>query len=248
MRGIAAGAAICALALSGAVGGAATAAPAPKPGPSSSAPKSSNAQKPPKSAKSQKSTAKATHRKSSKVAYLTFDDGPSPVYTSQVLWLLDKYEAKATFFMIGKSAKANPKVVREVRAGGHAIGNHTYSHPWLNKLSASEIRWQLRAADQVLGRTTCMRPPGGFVNHTVRSVVDREGKSMVMWNVDTSDWRRPGASAIAQTAIDKTRPGSVVLMHDGGGDRSQTVKALAKVLRTLKAEGYSFETLPKCRR
>lgn len=224
------GVAACALALSGVVGGVATAAPTAKPSPKPSP------------------TATRPAPKGDKVAYLTFDDGPSPIYTRQVLWLLDKYDAKATFFMIGKAAKANPGLVREVRAGGHAIGNHTYSHPWLNKVPAGEIRRQLRVTDQVLGRTRCMRPPGGYVNETVRNVVDREGKRMVMWHVDTSDWRRPGASVIAQTVLDRARPGSVILMHDGGGERSQTVKALAKVLRTLKAEGYTFETLPKCRR
>ncbi len=183
-----------------------------------------------------------------KVVYLTFDDGPHPVYTPQILWLLEKYDAKATFFMVGSAAKTNPKVAREVRRSPHSIGNHTYSHPWLTKVTSAEVRRQLRATDALLGQTRCMRPPGGFVNSTVRKAVAAEGKSLVMWNVDTRDWARPGAAAIARTAIDEAGPGRTILMHDGGGDRSQTVRALAQVLRTLRADGYRFETLPACRR
>lgn len=185
--------------------------------------------------------------KKDKVVYLTFDDGPHKLYTPQILWLLDKYEAKATFFMVGKAAKANPDVVRQVRDEGHAIGNHTFSHPWLTKLTDAQVRKQMRDTDAVIGRTSCMRPPGGHLNDAVREVVADERKAVAMWHIDTGDWKRPGAKKIAEAALSEVTSGSVILMHDGGGDRSETVSAAAKVLRDLRAEGYAFETLPKCR-
>lgn len=239
VRAAGAAIAVCAMTL-GAVtaGGGVTAQAAVSTAPSVSTVPAGSAAKPASAAKADRD----------KVAYLTFDDGPHPVYTAQILWLLDKYEAEATFFMVGSAAEKNPAVVREVRRSPHSVGNHTYSHAWLTRLNAGEVRRELRSTDALLGRTRCMRPPGGFVNDRVRKIVGSEGRSLIMWTVDTLDWARPGASAIARTAIDGARPGSIILMHDGGGDRSQTVRALAKVLRTLKADGYRFETLPKCRR
>lgn len=182
-----------------------------------------------------------------KVAYLTFDDGPNRTYTPQVLGLLRKHHAKATFFMIGSSAKANPALVRQVRAEGHAIGNHTFSHPWLHRLSRAGVAGQLRSTDAVLGHTTCMRPPGGFVNSGVTSVSRGLGKSVVLWSVDTSDWSRPGAARINASLVRGARPGAILLMHDGGGPRAQTVAALGRALTSLSARGYRFETLPMCR-
>lgn len=186
-------------------------------------------------------------RRHRKVVHLTFDDGPDRRYTPGVLALLKRYDAKATFFMIGSQARANPSLLRAVRRQGHAIGNHTYSHPWLNRLSAPAVRDQLRRTDAVLGRTTCMRPPGGFVNGTVRSVARSHGKRVYLWTVDPSDWSRPGAARISSSVLKSTRPGSVVLLHDGGGRRTQTVTALSTVLARLSAQGYRFEKLPGCR-
>lgn len=191
---------------------------------------------------------KAPARTAHKVVYLTFDDGPDRRYTPQVLALLKKHDAKATFFMIGSQAKADRALMKRVRAQGHAIGNHTYSHPWLHRLSAGSVSAQLSRTDAVLGRTTCMRPPGGFVNNSVRSVARRQGKRVVMWHVDPADWRRPGAATISRKVLKGTRNGSVVLLHDGGGNRSQTVSALSTILPRLAAQGYRFETLPACRR
>lgn len=190
--------------------------------------------------------AAAKPRRPTKVAYLTFDDGPDRRYTPEVLALLRRYDARATFFMIGSQARANPGLVTTVRRQGHAIGNHTYSHPWLNRLPASAVRDQLRRTDAVLGRTTCMRPPGGFVHETVRSVARAEGKRVTLWTVDPADWRRPGAARITASVLGSTRPGSVILLHDGGGSRTQTVAALSGVLSQLSAQGYRFEKLPGC--
>ncbi len=182
-----------------------------------------------------------------KVVYLTFDDGPDRRYTPAILSILAKHKARATFFMIGSQAKANPALVRQVRAQGHTIGNHTYSHPWLTKVSAARVAAELRSTDAVLGRTTCMRPPGGFVNGTVRTVAAAANKRVVMWGIDTSDWSRPGAARIAGSVMRGSQAGSIVLMHDGGGPRAQTVSALPNVLSQLSRKGYRFEPLPMCR-
>lgn len=191
--------------------------------------------------------ARAANRRSSKVVYLTFDDGPSAQYTPQVLRVLKKHHAKATFFMIGTNARSNPALVRRVRAEGHAVGNHTWSHPWLTRLSSSQVRSQIQRTDKVIGRTRCVRPPGGFVSPGVRRTIAGTGKKVAMWTVDPRDWARPGQASIQRTILANTRSGSIVLMHDGGGPRAQSVAALDVVLSRLKARGYRFETLPACR-
>lgn len=178
--------------------------------------------------------------------YLTFDDGPAPTYTAQVLQALAGYHAQATFFMVGRQAQANPALVGQVRAAGHAIGNHTYSHPWLTSLPNSGIAREISSAGAALGGTHCLRPPGGFVDGRVRSVAAHLGQSVVMWSVDPQDWRRPGTGAITATVLAGVRNGSIVLMHDGGGDRSQSVAALRTILATLSARGFAFRALPQC--
>lgn len=192
-------------------------------------------------------TRRAQARGSGKVIYLTFDDGPSRVTTPQVLALLKKYDAKATFFMVGGQAAGKAAMVRQVRAAGHAVGNHTYSHPNLTKLTSRQISRELHRTDALVGRTRCMRPPGGATNVAVASVALSEGKRVILWNVDTVDWRRPGANAIVARTLKTTRSGSIVLMHDGGGPREQTVQALKAVLPRLASQGYRFASLPSCR-
>lgn len=184
---------------------------------------------------------------SGNVVYLTFDDGPAPGYTPQVLDVLARYQAPATFFMIGRQAQANPSLLAAVRAGGHAVGNHTYSHPWLTRLSNGAISREISSAATTLGGTHCLRPPGGFVDGRVTSIANSLGQAVVTWTVDPLDWQRPGAGAIADRVLRAARPGSVILMHDGGGDRSQSVAALTVVLARLTERGYGFGTLPQCR-
>ncbi|MFC5663895.1 polysaccharide deacetylase family protein [Kitasatospora misakiensis] len=187
----------------------------------------------------------------SKVVYLTFDDGPSPRYTPQVLSVLSQFGVRATFFEIGQNVAANPAVTRRVHEQGHSVQNHSWSHPDLRSLSKSAFDSQVTATDARIRAQTgttprCLRPPYGGVNAAVRSGAARLGKSVQMWSVDPQDWARPGRTAIERRVLDRVAPGSVVLLHDGGGDRSQTVAALPGILRTLKARGYSFALLP-CR-
>ncbi|MEV7776592.1 polysaccharide deacetylase family protein [Kitasatospora sp. NPDC086791] len=183
-----------------------------------------------------------------KVVYLTFDDGPSPAYTPKVLATLARYGVRATFFEIGQNVAAHPSLTGQVAKQGHSVQNHSWSHPDLRRLSAAAVDSQVNSTDRAIrartGRTpTCLRPPYGAVNGAVRSRAAALGKQVVLWSVDPADWSRPGTAAIRSRVLDTVRPGSVILLHDGGGDRSQTVAALPAIISTLKARGYAFATL-----
>jgi peptidoglycan-N-acetylglucosamine deacetylase len=182
-----------------------------------------------------------------RVIYLTFDDGPDPQWTPQVMQVLGRYDAKATFFMLGQNAAAHPGLVDEVRRSGHAVANHSWNHPQLPRLAPADVRSQLdRTSTAIGGKDRCMRPPYGATNDSVESVVRDSGKRTVLWDVDTNDWKRPGASVIENRVVQGAKPGANVLMHDGGGERSQTVAALDGMLRRLTAQGYTFKALPYC--
>lgn len=181
-----------------------------------------------------------------KVVHLTFDDGPNPTYTPQVLAVLREHGVHATFFMLGDNAEANPDLVAQVRAEGHQVASHTWSHPDLTMLSDSQIRSQVERTDAVLGTTSCVRPPYGATSSRVSAVLREGGHTPELWDVDPQDWDRPGTATIVSRVMKQTGPGDVILFHDGGGDRSQTVAALDTVLDRLEAQGYTFETLPGC--
>lgn len=181
-----------------------------------------------------------------KVVYITFDDGPS-LYTPQVLKVLAQYGVHATFFEVGQNVAAHPSLTSLVYRRGNSVQNHTWSHPDLRKLSASQFAYQVSATDrQILSHTgyrpCCLRPPYGAVDAGVRARASAAGKKLALWTVDPRDWSRPGVSVIRNRVLSHVRSGSVVLLHDGGGDRSQTVAALSGILKTLKARGYTFAT------
>ena len=185
------------------------------------------------------------------VVYLTFDDGPHPTWTPRVLDVLDVYSARATFFVLGQSAARYPAIVERLVAEGHEAENHTYDHVWLDRAPRDLFISQVKAADDALHAAAgervdpiaCLRPPYAAMNEHTRDLAAELGKSIVLWSVDTQDWRRPGAEQIASHVMTNVRPGSIVLMHDGGGDRSQTVEALATVLEGLTGRGYEFDVL-----
>ncbi|MEP7199334.1 MAG: polysaccharide deacetylase family protein, partial [Chloroflexota bacterium] len=185
-----------------------------------------------------------------KVIYLTFDDGPSKPYTAQVLDLLARYHARATFFVVGRNVKAYPELVRAIHSAGHVLGNHTYDHVWLNRISHAKFVSQVERTQAVLGHlaSSCMRPPNGGTNRNTRPYAAALGLQVVMWNIDPRDWSRPGAARIAARILAQVKPRMTVLMHDGGGNRSQTVAALEVVLRELTQRGYRFEPEPQCKR
>jgi peptidoglycan/xylan/chitin deacetylase (PgdA/CDA1 family) len=178
---------------------------------------------------------------------LTIDDGPSPVYTPQILRLLDKYQVTATFSMVGFEVDAHPAMAREVAAVGHMIANHTWSHVNLAVLPpvaiADQIDRATGAIHTVTGRVpTLFRAPYGAWSPTVLQHCEQDGMTPLGWSVDPRDWSRPGVASIVGNIMRNTKTGSIILEHDGGGNRSQTVAALTIVLPRLLAAGYHFTT------
>ncbi|MCD9622849.1 polysaccharide deacetylase family protein [Rhabdothermincola salaria] len=181
------------------------------------------------------------------VIHLTFDDGPHPTWTPEVLDVLDRYGAAATFFPIGSAAEQQPGLVDEIAALGHTLGNQTYDHVRLTEVDLEEFTYQVETAEAAISPhgTQCLRPPYGAVDDTVRDRAAALGYEVVLWSVDTEDWRLPGADVIADRIVAGAEDGAVVLLHDGGDElRSQTVSGLDAALDRLTDEGWRFE--PVC--
>jgi len=185
---------------------------------------------------------------SRKVVALSFDDGPSPL-TPQFVQMLRANGAVATFFMIGRQVTASYRSTlhAELREGD-ALGDHTWSHPDL--LFSGEVRGQLQQTLRVIrglsGYTPCVfRPPYGDYDASVVQVARSLGLATVLWNVDPSDYTLPGVSAIVQRVLAQVRPGSIIISHDGGGPRTQTLAAYPLIIRALRSRGYRFQTVPE---
>ncbi|HEY3557978.1 MAG TPA: polysaccharide deacetylase family protein [Kribbella sp.] len=183
-----------------------------------------------------------------KYVVLTFDDGPDLEYTPKVLDVLAQYDAKATFFEVGQNVSKHPELTKRIHAAGHSVQNHTWDHSDLRRLTPAKFQQEIAATDQAIrtaiGTTpACLRPPYGGVSATVRQRARAMGKDLVVWTVDSRDWTKPGTPAIVQRVLKNVHSGSVILMHDGGGNRTQTVAALPLILKALKAQGYGFRTL-----
>ncbi|WP_395297365.1 polysaccharide deacetylase family protein [Kitasatospora hibisci] len=184
-----------------------------------------------------------------RVVALTIDDGPDPRHTPTVLSLLEQYGIRATFFLIGENAAQHPDLVREIAARGHHIANHTWTHPDLRQLTEGGIRDELERTSDLLHRTTGRQPtwfraPGGDWSTASLKVAADLGMRNMAWSVDPRDWARPGTSVITDRVLKDVRPGAIVLNHDGGGDRSQTVAALKTYLPVLIDSGYYFTAPP----
>jgi peptidoglycan/xylan/chitin deacetylase (PgdA/CDA1 family) len=179
---------------------------------------------------------------------LTIDDGPNPVYTPQVLALLRKYDIRATFSVVGSEAHAHKDLIRQIAADGHMVANHTMTHPQpFSKRSGSQIETQIADAQSVIvdagaAAPTLFRSPGGDWSPEVFAAVAKYNMIPIDWDVDPRDWARPGVTHITQKLM-AARPGDILLCHDGGGDRSQTLDALKTVLPALKSKGFAFVTL-----
>ncbi|WP_318199599.1 polysaccharide deacetylase family protein [Streptomyces sp. SCL15-4] len=177
---------------------------------------------------------------------LTFDDGPLPPYTGQVLDVLERYGVPGTFFCVGMNARAYPEELARMREQGHTVANHTWSHPFLPELERSQLTEQLERTREALAEASgappsrLFRPPYGARTPEVLDWLAQTGSRVALWDVAPDDWTMPGADTIARIILDQVRPGSVVLLHDGGGDRSQTVAALPAVIEGLLADGYRF--------
>jgi peptidoglycan/xylan/chitin deacetylase (PgdA/CDA1 family) len=176
---------------------------------------------------------------------LTIDDGPGPVYTPQILRVLAQHGVTATFSMVGQNVARYPYVARDVAAAGHAIANHTWSHANLAVLPAAAVGDQIARAAGAIHAATGQRPalfraPYGAWSPVLLDYCAAQGLTPLDWSVDPRDWARPGVAAIAADILRTTRSGAIILEHDGGGDRSQTVAALKIVLPRLLAEGFRF--------
>ncbi|MCO8277703.1 polysaccharide deacetylase family protein [Actinoplanes sp. TRM 88003] len=180
-----------------------------------------------------------------KVVALTFDDGPHPVYTPQVLKLLRKHHIKATFFVVGQEAAGHPGLIRSIVDDGHTVGTHTWSHADLHRLPAGRVRTEVgRAVDTVAATTgripELFRAPYGSWSPAVFQVCAALGQSSIAWDVDPRDWDNPGSGRIRSRILGQVGNRSIVLTHDGGGDRSPTVRALRGALPILIDSGYRF--------
>lgn len=187
---------------------------------------------------------------SDKVIALTIDDGPWPKTTLEMLDILKQNDVKATFFWVGSALEAHPEIAKRVVAEGHAIGNHTWHH-WYRKMDEATAKSEIERTAQLIYKTTgvktsLFRPPGGFLNNGLAAYAKSQKQSVVMWSLTSAD-TDPHAlpQAFVNNVLKGAKPGAIVLMHDGGGDRYRTVKALPEMISGLKQQGYRFVTVPQ---
>jgi len=180
------------------------------------------------------------------VLAMTFDDGPHPVNTPKLLDMLKQRNIKATFFVIGKSAKTYPQIVRRIIEEGHEIGNHTWTHASLTTRSDAQIRSELKMSEDALVeaagyRPHLIRPPYGAVSTRIKEFMYSEfGYSTIMWSVDPQDWRRPGVSVVTSRLVNGAHPGAIMLAHD---IHPPTIQAMPAMFDQLLAKGYQFVTV-----
>lgn len=185
-----------------------------------------------------------------KVIALTFDDGPGPKNTAEILEILKKNHIKATFFLVGQMVSFHPQIAKQIAEEGHVIGNHTWHH-WYRRMNvataASEINRTAEIIYKTTGvKTTLFRPPGGFLHNGLVDYAKSQKYAIMMWSDESGDSQRRGQAAnLIKNVVKSAKPGGIVLMHDGGGNRSRTVKALPQIIADLKAKGYKFVTIPE---
>jgi peptidoglycan/xylan/chitin deacetylase (PgdA/CDA1 family) len=183
-----------------------------------------------------------------KLVALTFDDGPDPRFTPQVLDILDYYHVKATFFIVGQQARKNPELVRRISREGYEIENHTYSHPDLSKYSIEQTRNEIIAAQRIITdltnrRPRCFRPPKKLFRPETIEVAEKYGYKTILWTicVENNKCKTPGD--MASRVIKAARPGMIILAHDGRLDRSKTVESLPFIIEGYLENGYRFVTM-----
>jgi peptidoglycan/xylan/chitin deacetylase (PgdA/CDA1 family) len=193
-------------------------------------------------------------RPGTKQLALTYDDGPNDPHTLRLLEVLAKHQVRATFFLVGRYVKQRPDIVCAIAQAGHAIGNHTFTHPLLTFKTQAEIRQELSDCNAALRdaigqHSHLFRPPFGGRRPAVLRIAGELGLEPVMWNVTGYDWNAPPAEVIEKKVSNQIRGGNVILLHDGGhkqmgADRAQTVLATDRLIARHKAEGYEFVTVP----
>jgi peptidoglycan/xylan/chitin deacetylase (PgdA/CDA1 family) len=183
-----------------------------------------------------------------KVVALTYDDGPNPPYTNQLIEILERYQIKATFFVVGKAVEQHPDTVRLILAKGHELGNHSYSHKALISEKPGFIWSEIQKTDQLLRQLGVkdeihFRAPYGRKLFVLPYFLAKLHKKNILWTIDSKDYEASNPEMIETCVLEQVRPGSIILMHDGGGERSHTVVATERLIENLKQKGYSFQTV-----
>ena len=184
-----------------------------------------------------------------KVIALTFDDGPWPNTTAKVLDILKKNRIKSTFFVVGQNVKNYPDLTKQIVADGHIIANHTWHH-WYHQMNAQAAAYEVANTGDIIYQTTgvrtsLFRPPGGIMNNGVAAYTKNNKYAVIIWSADSMDYSRPAVPRLMNNIFREAKPGGIVLMHDGGGDRSHTVKALPEIISRFRKQGYEFVTVPE---
>jgi hypothetical protein len=189
-------------------------------------------------------------RNQEKVIALTVDDGPWTKTTSAMLDIFKQNNVKVTFFWVGNAVQANPEIAKRVVAEGHAISNHTWHH-WYRNMDTATAKSEIERTNDLIYKTTGVktsffRPPGGYLNNGLAAYAKNQQNSVVLWSVtsaDTDPHAKP--QAFVKNVLKGAKPGAIVLMHDGGGNRERTVKAIPEIISGLKQQGYRFVTVPE---
>jgi len=185
-----------------------------------------------------------------KLAALSFDDGPDPLYTPGVLEILKRYQIKATFFVVGESVEAQPGLVKKEIEEGHELGNHTYSHPDLRSESDFKTEAEIHKTGQLLQKLSgtkghFFRPPRRLYRKETIAIAERYGYKTVLWTICVENSKTKTPEEMAKRVIGAARPGMIILAHDGRLDRSLTLDALPMIIEGLQEQGYEFVTLEK---
>lgn len=180
-----------------------------------------------------------------KVIALTFDDGPHPRYTPRILELLERYQVKATFFMIGENMALYPDLAKKVAESGHEIGSHTYTHPHMLKLSPKALLGEIKDSERIfdtleLPKPTLFRPPEGYRTKEQCALLKEAGYRVVVWSLDTHDWKSTPSSEIVRYVLENISGGDILLFHDYISGQNTTITALEQIIPKLLSDGYQF--------
>ncbi|MGI5921157.1 MAG: polysaccharide deacetylase family protein [Syntrophomonadaceae bacterium] len=183
-----------------------------------------------------------------KLVALTFDDGPDPRFTPEVLDILEKNNIQATFFVVGENAQVHTDIIKRQIAAGHEIENHTYSHPNLAAGDELDTEWEILRAQGIITELTqkrpvYFRPPKRLFKNSTLKVAEAHGYTTVLWTIGLEHYKSKTVAAMAKRVIKAARPGTILLAHDGRLDRTRTLKALPLVIKGYKQKGYQFVTL-----